>query len=180
MTEAPEAQAPLHDIAVVARPTLPDLSAMMAAADIEWRANAAEDWGTIDFWRWPRGFHRSAWVIAGYIGWNPLDVLDKPTPAARAVNALLTRQCVIFAIVMTRHTPDPGDPDEPLLAWFNASVDEHKHDIADMIEGVGDVDWGLPTSRRWAARRLVKMWETGGVSAVRDLSAALKNKPRSV
>jgi hypothetical protein len=33
----------------------------------------------------------TAWVIAGYIGWNPLDVLDKPTPAARAVNVLLTR-----------------------------------------------------------------------------------------
>jgi hypothetical protein len=30
------------------------------------------------------GFHRSAWVVAGYIGWNPLDVHDAPTPAARA------------------------------------------------------------------------------------------------
>ncbi len=36
------------------------LAAMMAAADVEWRANAAEGWETIDFWRGPRGFHRSA------------------------------------------------------------------------------------------------------------------------
>ncbi len=156
-------------------PALPDLAAIMAAADIEWRANAAEDWGTIDFWRWPRGFHRSAWVIAGYIGWNPLDVLDKPTPAARAVNALLTRLCVTFTLVMTRHTPDP---DEPLLAWFNAAANEHQHDIATMIEGLGDLEWNLPASRRWAARRLVKMWERGGVAAFRDLSEALNNKPR--
>jgi len=41
-------------------------------------------------------------------------------------------------------------------------VDEHKHDIASMIEGLGDIDWGLPASRRWAARRLVKMGEKGG------------------
>jgi hypothetical protein len=88
--------------------SLPDLAAMMTAAEIEWRANAPEDWTTVDFRRWPRGFHRSAWVVAGYIGWNPLDVLDKPTPAARAVNALLTRQCVTFTVVMTRHTPDPA------------------------------------------------------------------------
>jgi len=91
------------------------LAAMMAAADIEWRTNAYEDWTTINFWRWPWGFHRSAWVIAGYIGWNPLDALDKPTPAVRAVNALLTRLRVTFTVVMTRHTPDPRDPDEPLL-----------------------------------------------------------------
>ena len=158
-------------------PAPPDLVAMLSAADSEWRANAAADWTAIDFRRWPRGFHRSAWVVAGYIGWNPLDVLDEPTPAARAVNALLTRQCVIFAIVMTRHTPDPRDPDEPLLAWFNAAVDEHKHDIADMIEGLGDAYWGLPASRRWAARRLVRMWERGGAAAFHDLSASLTNKP---
>ena len=156
----------------------PDLAAMMAAAETEWRANAPDDWTTIDFWHWPRGFHRSAWVIAGYIPWNPLDVLDEPTPAARAVNALLTRQCVTFTIVMTRHTSDPGDPVEPLLAWFNAAVDEHKHDIATMIEGLGAVDWHLPESRRWAARRLVRMWERGGVAAFRDLSASLRNKPQ--
>ncbi len=155
----------------------PDLIAMMAAAEIEWRANASDDWTTINFRRWPRGFHRSAWVVAGYIGWNPLEVLDEPTPAARAVNALLTRLCVTFTVVMTRHTRDPCDPVEPLLAWFNAAVNEHKHDIASMIEGVGDVDWHLPTSRRWAARRLVRMWERGGVTAFSDLSAALKNRP---
>ena len=116
-------------------------------------------------------------MVAGYIGWNPLDILDKPTPAARAVNALLTRQCVTFAIGMTRHTPDPGDPAEPLLAWFNAAVGGHGHDIATMIEGVGDVDWCLPAFRRWAARRLVRTWEPGGVAAFRDLPAALTNKP---
>jgi hypothetical protein len=88
-------------------------------------------------------------------------VLDAPTPAARAVNALLIRLCVTFAIVMTRHTPDPGDPAEPLLAWFNTVVDEHKRDIAAMIEGLGDIDWGLPASRRWAARRPIRMWERG-------------------
>jgi hypothetical protein len=158
-------------------PALPDLAAMMAAADIEWRTYATEDWGMIDFWRWPRGFHRSAWVVAGYIGWNPLDVLDKPTPAARAVNALLTRLCVTFTIVMARHTPDPDDPDEPLLAWFNAAANEHQHDIATMIEGLGDLEWNLPASRRWAARRLVRMWERGGVTAFGDLSATLRNKP---
>jgi hypothetical protein len=90
----------------------------------------------------------------------------------------LTRLCVTFTVVMTRHTPDPGDPVEPLLAWFNAAVDEHKHDIATMIEGLGDVDWHLPESRRWAARRLVRMWERGGAAAFRDLSTALRNKPR--
>jgi hypothetical protein len=158
-------------------PAPSDFAAMMTAAEIEWRANAPEDWTTIDFRRWPRGFHRSAWVVAGYIGWNPLDVLDAPTPAARAVNALLTRLCVTFAVVMTRHTPDPGDRVEPLLAWFNAAVNEHKHDIAVMIEGLGDVEWGLPTSRRWAARRLVGMWERDGAAAFCDLSAALTNKP---
>ncbi len=121
---------------------------MMMAAELEWRANAPEDWTVIDFWCWPRGFHRSAWVVAGYIGWNPLDALDEPTPAARAVNALLIRLCVTSAVVMTRHTPDPCDPIEPLLAWFNAAVHEHKRDIAEMIEGLGDAYWNLPTSRR--------------------------------
>ena len=90
-------------------------------------------------------------MIAGYIGWNPLDALDKPIPAARAVNALLTRQCVTFTIVMTRHTPNPRDPVEPLLAWFNAAAREHQYDIAEMIEGLGDTYWNLPTSRRWTA-----------------------------
>ncbi len=85
-------------------PAPPDLVAMLSAADSEWRANAVADWTAINFRHWPRGFHRSAWVVAGYIGWNPLDVLDEPTPAARAVNVLLTRQCVIFTTVMTRHT----------------------------------------------------------------------------
>jgi hypothetical protein len=78
---------------------------------------------------------------------------------------------------MTRHTPDPGDPVEPLLAWFNAAVHEHQHDIAGMVEALGDVDWALPASRRWAARRLVKMWEKGGAAAFRDLSASLTHKP---
>ena len=155
----------------------PDLAAMMAAAEREWRDNAPDDWTMIDFWHWPRGFHRSAWVVAGSISLNPLDVLDEPTPAARAVNALLTQQCVIFTIVMTRHTPDPGDPVEPLLAWFNAAVQKHQHDIAGMVEALGDVDWGLPTSRRWAVRRLVKMWERGGATAFRDLSRSLTHKP---
>ncbi len=158
-------------------PSPPHLAAMMAAADIEWRMNAHEDWTTINFWRWPRGFYRSAWVIAGYIGWNPLDALDKPTPAARAVNALLTRLCVTFTVVMTRHTPDPRDPDEPLLGWFNAAAREHQHDIAEMIEGLGDAYWNLPTSRRWAARRLVKIWEKDGAAGFRDLSASLVNRP---
>jgi hypothetical protein len=43
--------------------------------------------------------------IAGYIGWNPLDVLDKPTLATRAVNAQLTRLCVTFTVVMTKAHP---------------------------------------------------------------------------
>lgn len=92
-------------------------------------------WTMIDFRQWPRGFHRSAWVVAGYIGWNPLDVLDKPTPAARPVDALLTRQCVLFTILMTRHVPDPCDPVEPLRAWFNAAAQEHQRDIAGMATG---------------------------------------------
>jgi hypothetical protein len=156
----------------------PDLAAMMTATEIEWRAHASEDWTTIDFRRWPRGFHRSAWVVAGYIGWNPLDVLDAPPPAAaRAVNALLTRLCVTFIVVMAKHTPDPGDHVEPLLAWFNATMNEHKHDIAVTIEGLGDAAWGLPASRRWAARRLVRMWERNGVAAFSDLVASLTHKP---
>lgn len=109
---------------------------MMTAAEIEWRACAPEDWTAINFRHWPRGFHRSAWVVAGYISWNPLDVLDEPTPATRAVNAMLTRLCVPFTVVMTRHTPDPHDLVEPLLVWFNAAVDEHKHDIASRSKGL--------------------------------------------
>ena len=66
-------------------PAPSDPTAMMTAAEIEWRANAPEDWTTIDFRRWPRGFHRLAWVVAGYIGWNPLDVLDKPSHIAKAL-----------------------------------------------------------------------------------------------
>lgn len=156
---------------------VPHLAAMRKAAEREWQDNASADWTTIDFWRWPRGFHRSAWTIAAYIGWNPLDVLDHPTPAGRAVNALLTRQCVILTIMMTRHVPDPTDPAEPLLAWFNAAAREHQHDIAETVEALGDADWKLPTSRRWAARRLVKMWEQGGAAAFHDLSGCLVNKP---
>jgi len=157
---------------------LPHLAAMMTAAEIEWRANAPEDWEAIEFWSWPRGFHRSAWVVAGYIGWNPLDVFDEPTPAARAVNVLLTRLCLTFTVGMTKHVRDPGDPVEPLLAWFNATVDEHKHDIAEMIEGLGDAYWRLPASRRRAARRLVRMWEGGGVAAFHDLSLCLSEGQR--
>lgn len=150
---------------------------MLTAAEAEWRACAPEDWTTINFWHWPQGYHRSAWVVAGRISWNPLDVLNEPTPAARAVNTMLTRLCIPFTVVMTRHTPDPRDPVEPLLAWFDAAADEHQREIATLIEGLGDFDWGLPASRRWAARRLVKMWEKNGVAAFRDLSASLTNKP---
>ena len=67
---------------------------------------------------------------------------------ARAVNARLTQQCVIFIIVMTRHTPNPRDQLEPLLAWFSVTAQEHQRDIADMIEGFASVDWRLPDSRR--------------------------------
>jgi hypothetical protein len=74
------------------------MRAMRAAADREWRDHAEDDWTVINFRRWPRGLHRSAWVVAGYIGWNPFDVLDKPTPAARAVKVLLTRQSILFTI----------------------------------------------------------------------------------
>jgi len=150
-------------------PAPPHPAAMLAAAEHEWRAHAPGDWTTIDFWRWPRGFHRSAWVIAGYIGWNPLDVLDQPPPAARAVNALLTRICLTFTIAMAKHTPDPGDPDEPLLAWFNAAMNEHKFDIARAIEGLGDAAWALPASHRRAARKLVRMWERDGAAAFSEL-----------
>ncbi len=104
-------------------------------------------------------------------------MFDAPTPAAHAVNVVLTRQCVIFTIVMTRHTPDPQDAVEPLLAWFSAAAHEHQWDIADMIEGLASVDWGLPDSRRMAARRTMKLWEQGGAVAFRDLSASLPNKP---
>ena len=149
----------------------------MAAAEAEWQANARDEWGEIDLWRWPRGYYRSAWVIAGSIRWNPLEVLDTPTLTARAVNALLIRQCVIFTIVMTRHTPDPQDAAEPLLAWFSAAAHDHQRDIVDMIEGLAGVDWGLPDSRRHAARRLVRMWEHGEAAAFRYLSASLPNRP---
>jgi hypothetical protein len=152
-------------------------AAMMKAAEAEWRAHASEDWTTIDFRGWPRGFHRSAWVVAGYIGWNPLDVLDAPTPAARAVNVLLTRLCVAFIVIMARHTPDPGDPVEQLLARFNATVDDHKHDIANAIERFGDIGWDLPTSRRRAARRLVKMWERDGAAGFVTCRPPLADTP---
>ncbi len=53
----------------------PHLAAMMTAAEFEWRTYAPEDWTATNFRRWPRGFHCSAWVVARYIGWNPLDAL---------------------------------------------------------------------------------------------------------
>lgn len=83
-------------------------AAMMQAAAREWRVCAPDDWTLIDFWRWPRGFYRSAWVAAGYIGWNPLDALDRPTPAGRAVNALLTQQCLVLAVAMTARVSAPA------------------------------------------------------------------------
>jgi hypothetical protein len=52
-------------------PSLPDLSAMTAAAENEWLANAPEDWTTIDFRLWAKEFHCSAWIVAGYIGFRP-------------------------------------------------------------------------------------------------------------
>jgi len=90
---------------------------------------------------------------------EPLDVLREPTPA-RGVNALLTRACVAFTAALTEFVPDPG---EPLLARFNATVDEYKHDIAEMIEGLGGAYWGLPDSRPRA--RLVSMWERNRAAA---------------
>jgi hypothetical protein len=56
---------------------------------------------------------------------------------------------------MTRPTCDPRDPVEPLLAWFNAGVNEHKHDIAVMIEGLGD------TEARQASGRLATPYPDG-------------------
>jgi hypothetical protein len=151
-------------------------SAITRAIESEWCMCARHDLAEIDFRDWPRGFHRSAWVVAGYIVWNPLDVLDKPTPAARAVNALLTRHCAQFVVAMIRHTSNPRDLAEPLLAWFNAAASEYQHDIAGIIEDVGGVALDLPISSRWAARRLVKMWETGGISAFEGLSSALTQR----
>jgi len=46
-----------------------------------------------------------------------------------------------------------------------------------MIEGLGDTYWNLPTSRWWAARRLVRIWEKDGAAGFRDLSASLVNRP---
>ena len=146
-------------------PEPPHLTNMMAAAEREWQSYADRDWTLIDFRRWPRGFHRSAWVIAGYIRWNPLDVLDRPTPAARAVNALLTRQCLVLTIAMTKRVPDPSDPDEPLLAWFNATREEHQHGIAATLEALGTAAWSLPASPKAAARKLLSMWDKDGPAA---------------
>lgn len=125
----------------------PHLAVMMAAAEQEWQRNAPSNWTGIDFWRWPRGFHRSTWVAAGYIGWNPLDALDRPTPAARAVNALLTRHCLVLAVAMTGRVLNPRNPVEPLLSWFNAAVREHQHDIAAAVEAAGNARLNLPASR---------------------------------
>lgn len=163
-------------------PHVPALTAMAAAANAEWQTHGPahwSDWSSVNFRQWPRGFHRSAWVVAGYIGWNPLDVLDQPPPAARAVNAILTQLCVTFIIVMIRHTPDPLDPGEPLLAWFNATMNDHKHDIATTIEALGAIDWHLPASNRQAARKLVRTWNRQGLPGFRDLSGALVNKPKN-
>lgn len=147
--------------------------AILAAAETEWLIHAPEDWEDVDFRRWPRGFYRSAWVIAGYVGWNPLDVLDAPSPAARAVNALVTRRCLALAAATVHVVPDPGDTAEPMLAWFNAAVGEHQFDIARTVEDAGDATWQLPRSRRHAARRLVAMWERDGAVAFGDLTASL-------
>jgi hypothetical protein len=155
----------------------PKLAAMMTACELEWRSHSCADWTVIDFRRWPRGFHRSAWVVASYISWNPLEVLDRPTPAARGVNVLLTRLCITFTMAMLKHAADPGDPEEPLLAWFNVAVNEHKHDIAALVEGLGDVEWRLPAAPRQAARRLVTMWDSSGIAAFGDLAAAPTHRP---
>ena len=126
---------------------------ILVAAEAEWLIHAADSWEDIDFRGWPRGFHRSAWVIAGFVGWNPLDVLDAPSPAARVVNALVTRRCLALVAATVHAVPDPGDAAEPLLAWFNAAVGEHQFDITRTVEDAGDVAWQLPRSRRHAARR---------------------------
>jgi len=99
-------------------------------------------------------------------------VLAAPPPAARAVNVLLTHLCLAFTVAATKHVPDPGDAHEPLLAWFNAAVDEHGRHVAVMVEDIGHRAWGLPASRRWAARRLVRMWEQGGAAAFGDVGVA--------
>jgi hypothetical protein len=104
-------------------------------------------------------------------------VLDAPPPAARPVNALLTRLYVTFIVVMTRHAPDPGDQVAPLLSWFDAAMNEHKHDLALTIEGLSDATWRRPTSRRRAARRLIQTWERNGVAAFSYLSAFPAHKP---
>lgn len=154
------------------------LAAMLRDANQEWRDCAADDWGTIDFRRWPRGYHHAAWGVAGRIACNPYDVLDHPpSPAARAVNALFTRLCLVFTIVMTRHVDDPADPDEPLLAWFEEAADEYGDDIAETIEALANFDWGLPQSRKRAARKLVRMWEACQFGAFRDFSTTFRNRP---
>ena len=150
----------------------------MQAAEREWQAFASDDWTSIDFRQWPRGFHRSAWVVAGYVGWNPLDLLDHPpTPAARAVNALVTRHCLILTVAMTRDVPDPRHPTDPLLAWFNKTREEHQHGIAAAVEAMGDAEWDLPTSRKKAARKLVGMWNKDGSAAFGNWAAASPGKP---
>ena len=150
------------------------MHAMIAAAEREWQLHAPGDLTLTDFQRWPRGFHRSGWVVAGYIGCNPFDVLGKPTPAARAVNALLTRQCVVFTIAMITNVADPGDADEPLLTWFNQTVHEHQHQIAATVEAIADTEWQLPKSRPQAARRLINMWQQGGIDAFAGSSFVTK------
>lgn len=146
-------------------------SAILAAAAAEWRIHGSENLEEIDFRRWPRGFHRSAWVIAGYIGWNPFDALDTATPAARAVNALVTRRCLVLAAGVVHLMPDPRDPAEPLLAWFNTAVREHQFDIARDVEDRGDAAWNLPRCRRRAARKLIGMWEREGAATFGDFAA---------
>lgn len=156
------------------------LAAMMHEADQEWHDWAADDWATIDFWYWPRGYHRAAWVVAGRIRCNPYDVLDDaPSLASRAVNVLFTRLCLVFPIVMTKHVENPADPEEPLLAWFKQAVDEHGDDVAETIEALADFDWGLPQSRKRAARKLVRMWEAGGLKEFRDFSTVFRSRPGS-
>jgi hypothetical protein len=147
----------------------------MPSSEMSGLTNAPEDWTTIDFRRWPKGGSTAQPELlqATSAGIRSTCPIGQHRP--HAPSALLTWQCVTFTVVITRHTPDSGDPVEPLLAGFNAAVDEHTHDIATMIEGVGDVDWGLPTSGRRAARRLVTMWERGGAAAFRDLSAVLRH-----
>ena len=75
----------------------------------------------------------------------------------------------------------PGLDAAPLrerLAKLTVETALLQHDLRNMLTPALAWCMDQATSRKWAARRLVRMWEKNGAAAFSDLSASLVNNPR--